>query len=130
MLFLMTTSCGVFKKSSKTDKVKNTSSLENFDSFYDRFHSDPEFQLERIEFPLGGVKIDGMEESAWSKANWNIMKVKIYDIDQSQFIVKYQKNEDSFTQSFKMKNAEFYADYRFKRIEGKWYLVYAKDVNL
>lgn len=129
-LTILLAGCGIFKKSKDTHREANRASKENFDDFYDRFHKDETFQMSRIQFPLEGIKIDGMNEEAWSRDNWNTMKVKIYDVDTDQFEVDYEKTEDTFTQKFKMKNAEFYAIYRFEKRKGKWYLVYAKDVNL
>jgi hypothetical protein len=103
---------------------------EDFDKFYDRFHEDMDFQMERIQFPLegGSAEVDGTYP--WNRENWITMKVKIYDVDKTVYIVDYQKSDDVFSQSFKLKGSGFSAEYRFKKINKKWYLVYALDTNL
>lgn len=103
---------------------------ENFDAFYDRFHTDMEFQKTRIQFPLAGGSAQMEGTIPWTKDNWITMKVKIYDVDTDEFEVKYRKTEDEFVQSFQLKGSGFSAEYRFKRINKKWYLVYALDSNL
>ena len=120
------TGCHVFKKGTS----KSRSKAENFDQFYNRFHNDPDFQMSRLQFPLQGQLIDGVRVENWTRSNWSVLKVKIYDVDQTDFHVKYDKGTDTFYQKFWTDEAEFYAEYRFELIERKWYLVYAKDVNL
>lgn len=41
---------------SRTQEKKNisNSNIENFDSFYDKFHKDSLFQISRLKFPLKG----------------------------------------------------------------------------
>lgn len=123
-------SCGIFKKKKKPEIAVTEKRSENFDQFYDRFHQDEAFQRSRVMFPLQGASIDGDKEVAWTPENWLPMKVKIYDIDKSQFDTEHRKTPNTFYQKFKMKGAEFYAEYRFELKDGKWFLVYAKDVNL
>ena len=121
------TSCGIFKKGSKQ---ADEHEIENFDSFYDRFHQDADFQMKRLRFPLGGASIDGDGEKEWTKENWHLMKVRIYDINDPSYKVDYEKTATSFYQKFWAEDAGFFAEYRFELIKGRWYLTYAKDVNL
>lgn len=110
---------------------KNTiAAEEDFDTFYDKFHSDMEFQMDRIIFPLEGGSAQVDETVPWTKDNWLTMKVKIYDVDTNEFAVNYHKTEDEFVQSFQLRGSGFSAEYRFKLIKNKWYLVYALDTNL
>lgn len=124
------TSCGVFKKKEKARPDRSVSRVENFDSFYEKFHNDQSFQWSRLAFPLEGKLIDGEREEAWSKDNWMMMKVQIYDINQEGIQTTYDKTPTSFYQKFWADDAGFFAEYRFELRDKKWFLVYAKDVNL
>ena len=108
LIILMGTlsSCGIFQKGGKRSLTKT----ESFDAFYSRFHQDPEFQYSRLKFPL--------------------MKVRIFDIKDPAYETEYKQTANSFYQKFWGKDSGFFAEYRFELIKGKWYLVYAKDVNL
>lgn len=123
---ILITGCGIFGK----DKKKETSEIENFDRFYDKFHRDESFQMSRIDFPIEGKMVDNGQEYTWTKENWMPMKVKIYDIDPADFKTTYDRQPTAFYQKFWTEDAGFFAEYRFELRENKWYLVYAKDVNL
>lgn len=102
---------------------------EDFDKFYARFHSDSIFQMSRIVFPLNGIHIDGFEETKWDKKNWILIKTKYYDVDTTQFKVKYNKTSKTFTQKAWIENSGFSSECRFEIISKKWYLVYFLDNN-
>ena len=63
-------------ESVKPDKKESRpfSKPENFDKFYNRFHTDSTFQMSRIKFPLQGKIIQGDQETKWSRDNWIMMK--------------------------------------------------------
>jgi hypothetical protein len=114
----------------KRNNSSKTSSFENFDEFYKKFHSDSLFQISRIKFPLAGKKVDGFEEIKWTKKKWSLMKTMIYDIDTTVFKTEYKKSSKEFKQKIWLENSGFNTEYRFKVIHNKWYLVYALDINL
>ena len=103
---------------------------ENFDRFYDRFHSDTVFQLSRVRFPLGGYRADGMEEVKWSRDNWPYMRTRIYDVDTTIYKISYKKTENEFVQKVWLENSGFSSESRFRLIKNKWFLVYVLDLNL
>ena len=104
--------------------------VENFDAFYDKFHKDTVFQLSRINFPIEGFKVDHEGEKSWDKSNWNYLSIKVYDVDKDTFKVYYKKTSKQFIQKSWIENSGFLSEYRFKPINGKWFLVYALDQNL
>ena len=57
------------------------------------------------------------------------MKVKIYDIDKSQFKVEFKKTDKTFMQRVWIANSGFNSECRFELINKKWFLVYALDQN-
>jgi hypothetical protein len=104
--------------------------VENFDFFYNKFHSDSLFQMGRIKFPLKGQNVDGLEKTNWTKENWNMLRTKIYDIDTTQFKINFKKTKTSFFEKCVIKESGFSSEFGFKLIGKKWYLVYALDKNL
>ena len=120
------TNCKTREKSHNTNNTR----VENFDQFYDQFHDDSTFQVSRINFPLKGGIVDGEGTRSWTKANWHLMKVKIYDVDTAIYNVEYKKLERSFTEKFWIEDSGFSSEYRFELIKRKWFLVYAMESNL
>lgn len=106
-----------------------TTNTEDFDSFYDKFHQDDNFQKSRIKFPLGGMSIDDGDEIPWTRDNFPLMKVRIYDIDTKEYKTSFDKKPTRFTQRVWLEDSEFSSEYRFELIEGRWFLVYVLDQN-
>jgi len=104
--------------------------LEDFDRFYDRFHSDSMFQLSRVMFPLEGYRADGFGVERWKKETWPLMKVKVYDVDTAVYRVSYRKTENEFYEKVWLEESGFCFESRFRLIRKRWYLVYLKDLNL
>lgn len=86
--------------------------------------------MKRIKFPLEGQNIDGFEKNKWEKADWTMLKTKIYDVDTTKFKTNYKKTNTDFIEKCCIEDSGFSSEYRFKKIENKWYLVYAKETNL
>lgn len=103
---------------------------EDFNRFYSQFHSDSTFQFSRIHFPIEGMIIDGYGERPWSKENWTLLTISVFEADTSSFVVDYKKEEKVFTQKSWIENSGFAAEYRFELKKCKWYLVYALEQNL
>ena len=92
------------------------SSIENFDSFYDRFHKDSLFQISRLKFPLGGGLNNGNIDEQWTKENWSMLKTKIFDVDTTQYKVFYEKLEKSFKEKVWLENSGFSFECRYELI--------------
>lgn len=128
LAFISFSSCKTTKD--KTSSKAVTSSFdEDFDKFYNRFHTDSIFQLSRIVFPLSGMQVDGIEENKWEKENWVLFKTRIYDVDTTRFKVKYKKTSKTFTQKAWVENSGFSSECRFEIVNKKWHLVYFLDQN-
>ncbi len=120
--------CKQTKKESARQGISK-SSIESFDSFYDRFHKDSIFQISRLRFPLGGGPDRGDVNEEWTKENWSMLKTKIYDVDTSQYKVYFKKLKKSFTEKVWIVNSGFKLEYRFELIDNKWFLVSAFELN-
>lgn len=124
-LVLAAISCSSTKKGQKDNE-----GIENFDQFYNRFHSDEDFQMSRIRFPIEGLNIDGNQTTTWNKTNWAVLTVRIFDVDKKKFKTTHKKTDNSFEQKVWIEDSGFLAEHKFKLIGKKWYLVYAYDQNL
>jgi len=129
LIFVFLTSCSLVKNN-QTHDSENKTAIEDFEAFYDKFHSDSIFQMSRIKFPLKGFMVDGLEQENWKKKNWSTLKTKVYDIDTTMYMTDYIKTYKSFIEKVWIKDSGFFVEYRFKVIRRKWYLVYAVDQNL
>lgn len=116
---------------SRTQEKMNVSnfSIENFDSFYDKFHKDSLFQISRLKFPLKGAPDRGDINEKWTKENWHILKTKIYDVDTTQYKVSYEKHEKSFIEKVWLEDSGFSFEYKFELIDNKWFLVSAFELD-
>jgi hypothetical protein len=127
---VMLTNCHSTRKASKVESSGITSSGENFDKFYDKFHKDSLFQISRTRFPLSGMSIDGSHKTKWTKDNLPLMKIKVYDVDTTEYKVSFKKTKKTFTQKVWLENSGFMFECRFELIDNKWYLVYVLDQDL
>ena len=120
-LFLLA-NCG-----EKTVKV-DTDGKENFDAFYERFYKDSIFQLQRIEFPMGGLSSDG-KEKIWDESNWKTqISIKKEDPD---IKVILQTDEVFVKEKIIYQNA-FLAErhYNLDPSGKRWLLVYYADMHI
>ena len=116
---------------SSCKKTINTSRVdESFDSFYDRFHEDPDFQISRVSFPLEGeyVTIEGGEP--WTREEWELHKQKVTDISDPEYDTEINRKDTEVIDKVWLRDSGFSIERRFQKINGKWYLVYYESVNL
>ena len=126
-MILLSTQTILSNCNSNKSKTSSTNKLtEDFDQFYDKFHTDSSFQISRLKFPLGGRDEFG---NHWTINNWHLLKGKIYDVDKSRFKVDLKKTDTDFTERVWIENSGFSSESRFKLIDGKWFLVYDLEQN-
>jgi hypothetical protein len=119
-----------------SDTVLQDSTLENWDSFYDKFHKDTAFQMERIQFPLPGFDVDAdnvidsdekNRNFYWKKKDWIFMHLptldSTYNVDKKISIYEYEEN-------ISIPNSGFYTIRKFKISNKKWYLIYYGNQSL
>ena len=111
-------------------KKLTTSRVEQFDVFYDQFHSDAQFQLERVSFPLEG-KYEGPEGFIeWDQQNWETHQQKVSEISDPNYDTELRRIDDVMIEKVQLRGGGYYSERRFQLIDGKWYLVYYETVNL
>ncbi len=115
----------------KPKPIKKAATYESFNTFYKHFHNDSIFQISRIKFPLDGYAIDTSETAVkWNKKNWIMHRYNINDIDTSQFKVETTHDKNNYTEKIYIEGGGFKNERKFKRINGKWYLISYIDENL
>src|SRR5690606_1749984 len=127
-LFLLILGCDESVK--QNSKCKEKIAIENFNTFYDKFHKDSLFQISRIKFPLEGVYVDSKGEKEWSARNWTMLKIKIFDVDTSEYKVKIQRTDTTFYQKFWLDSSGFWGEYKFQSLNNKWFLIYRTEQDL
>lgn len=114
------------------DKL-TSKSIEDFDSFYDKFVDQKDFQISRVKFPITGNYYDGMLEiNEWTKENWIFITKKL-DLNSQNTCtnckVEDKKTESLVIQKIWIENSGFCFEYRFKIVDKKWFLVHRQVLN-
>lgn len=127
-LVLLLASCG----GADTD---GSAQPETFDAFYHRFMLDRSFQMSRIIFPLPERLADETDWAAadsaghgsemiryWHPANWPYLERPAPPSDS----LRHETEVSDTTHRLRLTipDADGFAEMRFRRIEGKWYLTY------
>lgn len=134
LLLLGTISCEKLPKASVSLPPEQTTTLpEDFNSFYERFHADSNFQMSSIIFPLAGKPSDvaasfDADTFAWEAADWKLQK--LFQIDTSDYAQEFiSLNENFVTEIIKLKKINYGIERRFAKVKDKWMLVYYADMN-
>ena len=97
---------------------------EDFPSFYAKFHVDPEFQLNHIQFPLMGAS----NEEKWTAETWEIHKPFV---DSGEFKRDIENVGGIITETIMDNNGMFYIVRRFAKLGEDWKLIfYTQGTNL
>lgn len=102
---------------------------EDFSVFNEQFHNDSTFQMSRIDFPVEGKKKTRNKKIKWTRDNWIIHKTPVGEFKNSDYETELTVKKDMVIEKIWIEHSEFYTERRFKRIKGKWYLVYFEDIN-
>ncbi len=89
---------------------------EDFPAFYAKFHVDPEFQLNSIQFPLSG---EGDE--LWTAENWEMHKPFN---DNGEFKRDMENIAGIITETIMDNNGMFYIVRRFAKLGEEWKLIF------
>ena len=115
-----------------TEVVTNETHSENslpddFHTFYDRFHTDSIFQMDRVMFPLAGVVQEGdslltLVEKQWLKKEWKIHKP--FDNHGGTFERTFTNTGGIITETIVGNGGMFSLEKRYSKLAGDWYLIY------
>lgn len=119
------------EKEKPVEVAKKPIMAEDFDRFYTKFHTDSNFQMQRINFPVKGFRINNQgEKIEWDKNNWLMHRMKITDVDTSEFKIEVVEKGNIRREILYIPGSGFRTERVFEQKNGKWYLVYFTDENL
>ena len=111
-----------------------TSVGEEFDAFYQKFHTDTAYQKAHIQFPLPGLpsfadSITLVEKDYfWDKDLW--VYHKLPDLDSSGFKrIINPMSESMLTEILINKKEKAAMERRFVKLGNDWYLIYYAGLN-
>lgn len=120
------------QKQASSDEMKCN---EDFDGFYQKFHSDSVFQMERIDFPLKGVYRTGDEnpdevnnDFRWNKESWKMQKP--FEVDKTIYREELNRSDTLVVHRIYIENSGFSIERKFKLIKCKWVLVFYSEIDL
>ncbi|NBC07394.1 MAG: hypothetical protein GVY26_09395 [Bacteroidetes bacterium] len=118
----------------EAEQDDEVSALREFAQFYERFHQDTAFQMERVLFPLPGLpreadsSLIASGRFRWTKDNWRMQQP--INFEESQFeqqLVRVSK--DLIIEKIVNKEYGLKIERRFSRLEDGWHLIYYSALN-
>ena len=110
------------------------SALREFAQFYERFHQDTAFQVERVLFPLPGLPREADSSLItdgsfrWTRENWRMQKpINFQESQFEQQLVRVSK--DLIIEKIINKEYGLQIERRFSRLEDGWHLIYYSALN-
>ncbi len=131
---IITMACRNDKPKADAGNTPGDTSSETFEDFYQRFHSDADFQLERITFPLQGMpaladSLQIEEGFAWTRDDWKILHAVDWDT-LAGFHREIEKTDIFVNEIICMDDKPNVCMVRrFAPISGGWHLIYYSDMN-
>ncbi|MBL7840742.1 MAG: DUF4348 domain-containing protein [Cyclobacteriaceae bacterium] len=116
----------------KTIEAANQTNREKFDDFIYKFISDSLYQLDRVKFPLRSIRADSEEHGTIKKKDWQIVRLFGNDEYKAQLYDNFNGElRDTDERLFCWEGIEngISVQYKFKRIEGRWYLIEYNDFS-
>ena len=111
-----------------------TSTSDEFETFYKRFHEDSIYQINHITFPLAGLppQADSAtivnEDFRWQKDNWVMQKN--FDLENEEFTKEFAEIGNSMIiEQITHKTGQFGMQRRFAKIGDEWQLIYYSALN-
>jgi hypothetical protein len=126
-IVLIISCSGGGRNSSSADQqsVQVGNAVEDFGQFNKRFHSEPDFQLSRVAFPIGGKYLDVEWTYHWTKDNWRLLKRPVSDEPlPNGYLGDVQRSDSSVIEKIWKSDSTYRSVRRFQLKNGKWFLTY------
>lgn len=122
------------KQPTVTEDFSSNYNDDDFEAFYERFHKDSAFQMERITFPLQGMP--GMADSMlvnygdfyYEKAGWKLLHHVDWDTV-TTFQRRLEHTGLGVVNEYICTVEKFCISRRFAKLSNGWHLIYYADVN-
>jgi len=114
------------------DEVSYENTLpDDFYPFYDRFHTDSLFQLERIIFPLKGIAKSSdstriAEETLWQKESW--VQHKPFNSHEGTFERVFTNIGGIISEQISANDGLFTLEKRYAKLSDEWHLIYYQEL--
>lgn len=113
------------------EEVYENSLPDDFHTFYDHFHTDSTFQLERTQFPLSGLakstdSTKVAEEIKWQKNDWIIHRP--FDNQNGTFERVFTNIGGIISEQISANNGLFTLEKRYAKLSGEWHLIYYQEL--
>lgn len=116
------------KQASQDTLVEKADIPEEFWTFYRRFHTDSNYQLTRIHFPLDGIikhETTG-EKHNWDKASW---KIQSKPKNLSSYTIQYDNYGSFIDEIIQDKSEHFRMLRRFSKNDTTWSLIFYEEMG-
>ncbi len=134
MRYLFVACCAITLSCQTRDPATATSDTSDFEAFYQQFHTDSTFQLERTIFPLSGLPANAdsltlsKNDYKWTKDNWVLHRP--FDSTLTGFEHKLTElGEGMILETFLQKDTRMAMERRFAIVDGNWHLIYYAGMN-
>ena len=126
-VIMLISGCGSSASSEPEVEVTGLGSeVEDFSSFYVKFHNDSLFQISRITWPLNGNYVQDSSGAAkdlkYIEADWTMHRLMLNNPDFVQQIEPL--TEDLFIEEIKARAGKYKIERRFARLTGGWHLIH------
>lgn len=115
-------------------RVDEQPAVDDFNAFYERFHSDPDYQMAHISFPLEGLPSNADAETIaagdfrWEAEDWQLHQP--FNAENTEFERAFISfGDDLVIEKITHKNGQFGTVRRFAKLGGEWYLIYYAGLN-
>lgn len=110
------------------------SETDSFETFYERFHRDADYQMTHVTFPLEGLPSDADAETIasgnfhWQEDEWELQRP--FDLENSDFKREFIKfGDDLVVEKIIHQSGEYGTIRRFAKMGEEWYLIYYAGLN-
>lgn len=105
-------------------KSSHKSKDENFIAFYQRFHRDSLFQMERLAIPVDGYAIEGGSIQSWQREKWAMHKNGLTDMDTTIYTTQRVMEPQLIRERIFQANSSMLIERHFSLREKKWFLTF------
>ncbi|MEM6698866.1 MAG: hypothetical protein AAF806_05430 [Bacteroidota bacterium] len=131
LIFTLLFSCGTQVEEKIVEET--TPNTDDFETFYDKFHSDSTYQIEHVLFPLQGLP---------TNADTTVLRNRNFYFQKEDWVIQNRLPENSdFRSEFAAidsalvierilhDSGQFAMERRFAKMDGEWMLIYYAGVN-
>lgn len=124
---------GCRQKEGQAAEIQPKVLSEDFESFYEKFHTDTVFQMRSIIFPLEGMptRADSTiiipPDFRWQKKNWLVHKP--FDDMNGTFSRSFLNFNSIIIEKISDNSGLYTMERRFAKLGGEWHLIYYKELS-